>query len=205
MVKVKICGITNSEDALSSIEAGCDALGFLFYKESARYITPQKAAKIIKSLPDNIVKVGVFVDERQKNVLWINELCGFDMLQFHGDESPEFCREFCDYKVIKAFRIRRKRDLRNALRYDTCAFLFDTYVKGSPGGTGEKFDWELVSKLDYQGRTIFLSGGLTDKNVREAIKIVRPDWVDVSSSVEKTRGKKDPKKVQDFIKAAKQQ
>ncbi len=203
MVKVKICGITNFEDARAAVDSGADALGFLFYKESARYITPKRAAEITSRLDKEVLKVGVFVDEKESNIRWVDQLCKFDMLQFHGDESPEFCSKFAGKKIIKAFRIDRKRDLRGALRYDTFAYLFDTYVKGEAGGTGEKFDWELIRQIDLAGKVIFLSGGLTARNVPEAIKCVSPDWVDVSSSVEERRGKKDHKKVDEFIKAAK--
>lgn len=203
MVKVKICGITNFEDAQSAVEAGADALGFLFYKESARSITAPRAQEIVSRIKKDILKVGVFVDEKESNIRWALGVCAFDMLQFHGNETPEFCRKFSGVKVIKAFRIDRKRDLRNALRFDTYAYLFDTYVKGSLGGTGDKFDWELVRQIDLGDKIIFLSGGLTAANVSRAISVVSPDWVDVSSSVESIRGRKDHKKVKAFIEAVK--
>ena len=203
MVKVKICGITNLEDAQFAIKAGCDAIGFVFFKESRRYITPRKAKEIIDCLSTKVLKVGVFVDANEKDIRWILKNCGLNMLQFHGDESPDFCDRFKDCKVIKAFRIRRKRDVRNIYRYKVSGYLFDTYIKSKPGGTGEKFDWELVRDLDDLEGEIFISGGLTDKNVQKAIEVVNPDWVDVSSSVEKTPGKKDPLKVCNFIRVAK--
>lgn len=203
MVRVKICGINNFEDAQAAADAGADALGFLFYKESARFITPQRAHEITSRLDKKVLKVGVFVNEGESNIRWAQHLCKFDMLQFHGNETPEFCRKFSDVKVVKAFRVDRKRDLRSALRYDTYGYLFDTYVKGSPGGTGEKFDWELVRQVELGDTVIFLSGGLTAANVSRAIEVVAPDWVDVSSSVESIRGKKDHKKVKDFIEAVK--
>jgi phosphoribosylanthranilate isomerase len=202
-VKVKICGITNFADAHAAVEAGADAVGFLFYKDSVRHITPPRANEIITRLSKDVLKVGVFVDEKESNIHWAQDLCKFDMLQFHGDETPEFCRRFGDLKVIKAFRIDRKRDLRNALHFDTYAYLFDTYVRGIPGGTGEKFDWELVRQIELGDKVIFLSGGLTAANVVRAIDVVSPDWVDVSSSVESIRGRKDHKKIEAFIKVVK--
>jgi phosphoribosylanthranilate isomerase len=203
MVKVKICGITSYQDARGAVEAGADAIGFLFYKESVRFISPQRANEIISRISKDVLKVGVFVNEKESSIRWALDMCKFDMLQFHGDETPEFCRKFGDVKVIKAFRIDRMRDLRNALHYDTYAYLFDTYVKGTLGGTGEKFDWELVRQVDLGDKIIFLSGGLTAVNVSKAIRVVSPDWVDVSSSVESIRGKKDLKKVKAFIEAVK--
>lgn len=203
-IKAKICGITNTEDALASIKAGCDALGFVFYKKSPRYIDPKKARDIIMGLPKNVIKVGVFVNSNEETVKRIAKTCGLDILQFHGDESPEFCSRFKDYKVIKAFRIKDGLDLESILRYHPFAFLFDTYTETQIGGSGKSFDWKLIRHVDGIKRPIFLSGGLTEKNVRQAIDCVRPDWVDVSSSVEIIPGKKNHKKVENFIRAAKE-
>lgn len=204
MVRIKICGITNLEDALSSIEAGSDALGFVFYKKSPRYITPQKAVDIIRYLPKKVIKIGVFVNAEEKIIKHIAKLCGLDILQFHGEESPEFCKKFKGYKIIKAFRIKDKIDFKNILRYHTFAYLFDTFVESKIGGTGRKFNWNLIRDIDSLKRPVFLSGGLTDKNVKGAIKYVHPDWVDVSSSVEIRPGKKNHKKVKQFIKVVKE-
>jgi len=203
MVKVKICGITNLEDALNSADAGCDALGFVFYKQSPRYITPEKASKIIRHLPPHILKIGVFVDGQEKTIRRVAKLCRLDMLQFHGEESPGFCARFADYKIIRAFRVKKKVDVKDILKYNTFAYLFDTFIKSKRGGTGRKFDWNLVADMDGIGHAVFLSGGLTAKNVKEALEIVRPDWVDVSSSVEIKPGKKEHKKVSEFIEAVK--
>jgi len=203
MVKVKICGITNLEDALNSADAGCDALGFIFYKQSPRYITPEKASKIIRHLPPHILKIGVFVDAQEKIIRRVAKLCRLDMLQFHGKESPGFCARFGDYKIIRAFRVKKKVDVKDILKYNTFAYLFDTFIKSKRGGTGRKFDWNLVADTDGIGHAVFLSGGLTAKNVKEALEIVRPDWVDVSSSVEIKPGKKEHKKVSEFIEAVK--
>lgn len=201
MVRVKICGITNLEDALCSVEAGCDALGFVFYKKSPRYITPQKAKDIIKKLPKNITKIGVFVNAPEKTIKDIARICGLDMLQFHGNESQEFCKRFNGYQIIKVFRIKDKIDIENILRYKTFAYLFDTFVESKPGGTGRRFNWDLLEGLEDIDRSIFLSGGLTAKNVKGAIKVIHPDWVDVSSSVEIKPGEKDYNKVKKFIEA----
>jgi phosphoribosylanthranilate isomerase len=202
LVKVKICGITNLEDALASVDAGCDALGFVFYKKSSRYVIPQKAKDIIKQLPPHIIKIGVFVDAPEDRVKRIAKLCHLDILQLHGDESPEFCQKFKNYRIIKAFRIKDKIDLPKILRYRTFAYLFDTYAKSKIGGTGKKFNWRLLENLSGIKKPIFLSGGLNEKNVQEAIKLIRPDWVDISSSVEIRPGEKNHKRVRNFIHAA---
>lgn len=204
MVKVKICGITNLEDALASIDAGCDALGFVFYKKSPRYIAPEKAKGIIKRLPKGIIKIGVFVDVREQRIKKIAKLCGLDILQFHGNESAEFCRKFKKYRIIKAIRVSGRMDLSHILKYDPFAYLFDTFSASGQGGTGKKFDWKLVRHLGDIKKPVFLSGGLCIRNVRKAIEIVRPDWVDVCSSVEIAPGKKDHKKIADFIRKVKQ-
>ena len=203
MVKVKVCGITNLGDGLASVDAGCDALGFVFYKNSPRYISPKVASVIIKKLPPRIIKIGVFVNAREKTIRRMANLCNLDMLQFHGNETPEFCQRFKDYRIIKAFRVKDKRDLKNIIKYKPFAFLFDAFVKSKVGGTGKNFNWRIIKHLEGINRPIFLSGGLNENNVREAKRIVRPEWVDVSSSVEIKPGRKDHKKVARFIKAAK--
>lgn len=201
--KAKVCGITNIDDARASLEAGCDALGFVFYKKSPRYIAPEKAKEIIIQLPKNVIKVGVFVNSKEKTIKHIARVCGLDILQFHGDETPEFCARFGNYKIIKAFRVKDGLDLESILRYNPFAYLFDTFVKSKVGGTGKPFNWRLIRHLNGIKRPIFLSGGLNERNVRRAIESVRPEWVDVSSSVEIMPGKKNHQKVRDFIKAAK--
>jgi phosphoribosylanthranilate isomerase len=202
-VKVKICGITNLKDALHAVEMGSDALGFIFYKNSARYISPEKARAIIAQLPPHVIKIGIFVNAREKTIKRIAGLCALDMLQFHGKESPEFCDRFNGYKIIKAFRIKDKIDYAQIVRYNSFAFLFDSFLPARLGGTGKKFDWRLISHINNIRRPIFLSGGLHVKNVKKAIGIAHPDWVDVSSSVELAPGKKDHKKVKKFIEVAK--
>jgi len=203
VAKVKICGITNSEDAKASVDAGCDALGFVFYKKSPRYIAPVKARGIIRQLGRRVIKIGVFFNAREKTIRRAVKLCGLDMLQFHGRESPEFCARFDGCKIIKVFRIKGSAAPENLSRYKTSAYLFDTFVKSKAGGTGRKFDWKLLSRINNKiSCPVFLSGGLNEKNVREAVRSARPDWVDASSSLEIKPGKKDPKKVREFIKAA---
>jgi len=203
MVKVKICGITNLEDAKAAIKAGCDALGFVFYRKSRRFIPPGKARGIIRNLDKNILKVGVFVDAKEKTIKNIANSCALDILQFHGKESPGFCQKFVGFKVIKAFRVKDRIDPVKVLSYPTFGYLFDTFIKAQPGGTGRSFQWSLLRFSDKIKKLRFLSGGLNKENVKEAIRMVQPDWVDVSSSVESRPGKKDHQKVRAFIKAAK--
>ncbi|MDD4953624.1 MAG: phosphoribosylanthranilate isomerase [Candidatus Omnitrophica bacterium] len=203
MVKVKICGITNLEDALAAADSRADALGFVFYRKSPRYISPLEARRIIKVLPARIKKVGVFVNAKTQTIKSIAGSCDLDILQFHGKESPEFCRGFSGYKVVKAFRLKDAIDPEQILRYKTFGYLFDTFIPGKPGGTGRRFNWNLLSKLDKMKQQIFLSGGLRACGIKDALKITRADWVDVSSSVETRPGKKDRRKVKEFIRAAK--
>ncbi|MFH0790921.1 MAG: phosphoribosylanthranilate isomerase [Candidatus Omnitrophota bacterium] len=203
MLKVKICGITNLDDAQAAVHAGCDAIGFLFYKKSPRYISPEQAKDIIDKLPKNVIKIGVFVNAKEEIIKRIARICKFRMLQFHGSESPEFCARFKGYRIIKTFRVKGKLDVKDMARYHPFAFLFDTYIANKSGGTGKKFNWKLIRHIDGLKRPVFLAGGLTEKNVRTAVKITEPAWVDVCSGVEEKPGKKDHKKVKEFIKAAK--
>ncbi len=202
-MKVKICGITSLDDALYSIAAGCDALGFVFYKKSPRYIAPEKARKIIRRLPKSTLKIGVFANSREKRIKEIARFCNLDILQFHGNESAQFCRKFKNYKIIKAFRIKDRIDLEDMLEYKPFAYLFDTFVESKTGGSGKTFDWKLLRHISGIKEPIFLSGGLNEKNVNQAIRSGHPDWVDVSSGVESSPAKKDYPKVKKFIRAAK--
>lgn len=204
MAKVKICGITNLEDAKAATAAGADALGFIFYKKSPRYITPEKVKEIISVLPGKIAKIGVFVGAEEKEIRRIAKMCRLDMLQFHGGESPGFCRRFRGKKIIKAFRIKDSVSLKNILKYRTAACLFDTFAASKAGGTGRRFNWELIKDIRKKiKRPLFLSGGLNIGNIKEAIRTVRPAWLDVSSSVESSPGKKNHIKLREFIKTAK--
>lgn len=202
-LKVKVCGITNFEDAKASFDAGCDALGFIFCKKSPRYIAPEEAKKIIERLPKNIIKVGVFVNEKEGTVKKIAKLCRLDILQFHGNESPQFCSRFKDYRIIKAFRVKNKESLGKVLCYKPFAYLFDTFVEGTAGGTGKRFNWKMVRHVDGLKRPVFLSGGLNPDNVEKAIEAVHPEWVDVCSGVESVAGKKNHKELKKFIGLAK--
>jgi len=203
MVKVKICGITNLEDALCAVIAGYDALGFIFYRRSPRYIAPRKAREITRLLPKRIVKVGVFVDMPAQKIKNIAKSCRLDILQFHGRETPEFCKKFKNYRIVKAFRVKDSINLAEVLKYKTFAYLFDTYIKAKLGGTGRNFSWKLLEGLKTIKQPIFLSGGLNSRNVSWAIKTVQPDWLDTCSSLEARPGKKDHDKVVKFIKRVK--
>ncbi|HAS16831.1 MAG TPA: phosphoribosylanthranilate isomerase [Nitrospiraceae bacterium] len=203
MVKVKICGITNLEDAIVAAEAGADALGFVFYPESPRYIEPGKVHDIISKLPVFITAVGVFVDESEDMIRRIMRESGVQIIQLHGSESPLLCTRFRE-KVIKAIRIKGKDSLNSMSMYPVNTFLLDTFTEDKKGGTGIPFDWGIAVKAKDHG-SIILSGGLNPSNVREAVKNVLPYGVDVSSGVELSPGKKDHKKIRGFIKEVKKQ
>lgn len=197
--KVKICGITRLEDALFAQASGADALGFVFYPKSPRYLRPDDAKIIISRLNKKVIKVGVFVNPEAAEVKRIARLCPLDILQFHGDETPDFCRKFPSCQIIKAFRVKDESSLSRLSDYlGVDYYLFDAFSQGGLGGTGKKFNWELLksAKID---KPFFLSGGLTSKNAASAIKALNPAWVDVSSGVEKSPGIKDKKKMKDFI------
>jgi len=195
---VKICGITNLQDALSAVEAGCDAVGFIFYRKSLRYIAPAKAASIIFSLPKRILKVGVFVDAKPAFILKTAKKCGLDAVQLHGNESPEFCRAIKSCRVIKAVRVKSRLEEKELKKYKVWGFLFDTYSTTARGGTGKVFDWKMLYGLKTK-RKVFLSGGLRAGNVARAIAKVRPDWVDASSCLERSPGNKDARKMAEFV------
>jgi len=203
-VIVKICGITNAADGVAAAEAGADALGLVFWEQSPRRVSIENAAGIVRQLPSAIVKVGVFVNAPESLVLAAIAECGFNMLQFHGDESPQYCRQF-GLMNMKAFRIRDVASLEALAAYPTDAWLLDAYAPDNPGGTGETFNWDLAVQAQARGagRPVFLAGGLTPANVAEAVRRVRPYGVDVSSGVESAPGRKDHTKVREFIKAAK--
>jgi phosphoribosylanthranilate isomerase len=207
--KVKICGITNGADAAAAIEAGADALGFVFYPKSPRAITREAARDIIAGLPPFVTTVGVFVNGVADMVKDIKEFCRLDKLQLHGQEGPEYCAGFPG-GVIKAVRIKDAGDIDrlkeyNDNRYNVRAFLLDAFVEGMPGGTGTTFDWSIAVEAKRYGR-IILSGGLTPENVAEAVERVAPYAVDVSSGVELangTGGVKDHGLVRRFIERVK--
>jgi phosphoribosylanthranilate isomerase len=203
-VKVKICGITNRADAFASAEAGADALGFVFYDQSPRFVPVETAAELVRQLPPFLVKVGVFVNAPEALVFRAIKECGLNLVQFHGDEPPEYCGQF-GVMSMKAFRLRDADSLRALPEYPTDAWLLDAYSAAKLGGTGEKFNWDLAIEAQTlaAGRPVFLAGGLTPENVVEAIRRVQPYGVDVSSGVEASPGRKDHEKVRAFVKQAK--
>jgi phosphoribosylanthranilate isomerase len=201
-VRVKICGITNLADGQAAAESGADALGFVFYEKSPRFVSIKTAAEISRALPPFITRAGVFVNPTKELVFKAVAECGLNLLQFHGDEPPEFCAQF-DLMSIKAFRIRDAGSLKELPKYKTDAWLLDAYSSDTLGGMGEVFNWDLAVEAQKTGRPIFLAGGLTPGNVAEAVRKVRPFGVDVSSGVESSPGKKDHAKVRAFINAAK--
>ncbi|MCI0455065.1 MAG: phosphoribosylanthranilate isomerase [Candidatus Dadabacteria bacterium] len=199
MVRIKICGITNLEDALLSVDLGANALGFVFYKESKRYVEPDNALNIISKLPPFTTTVGVFANQDLDEIINIRDKAGFDVFQLHGDETPNFCKKL-GRNVIKAIRVKDNITLEEIESYPVRAILFDTYSTKNYGGTGESFKWEILKDFDLSKKVI-LSGGLTPENVSLAIRIVNPYAVDVSTGVEDYPGKKDPKKLKRFIEA----
>ena len=201
MIKIKICGITNLEDALLATGLGADALGFIFYPKSPRYVAPAAAREIIAHLPPFVVSVGVFVDEGAHMVRELAAQVGLDWIQVHGQESPDYCRSL-GRRVIKGFRIKDASSLKDLEPFQGAvqAFLLDTYKKGQVGGTGETFDWELARQAKQYGQ-IVLAGGLTPDNVAQAIKVAQPQAVDTASGTEGAPGKKDPEKLRAFFSA----
>jgi phosphoribosylanthranilate isomerase len=191
MIKVKICGITNLEDALLAIGMGADALGFIFAK-SPRRITAKEARTIIHSLPPLVKTVGVFVNEEPARIKEIKSFCGFDLVQLHGEESPEICQDLMPH-AVKSFRIQNETDIENINKYrgTVRAILLDTFQPGKAGGTGQTFDWSLALKARETGLPIILAGGLGPGNIQEAVATVKPYAVDINSGIEERPGKKD--------------
>jgi phosphoribosylanthranilate isomerase len=194
MTQVKICGITNLEDALCAADCGADALGFIFYQRSSRFIAPAEALRIIRELPDHLTRVGVFVNEAASEVARISELCNLDFIQLHGDESVSYCSSFAPEMIIKAVELRDENDLQNAARYNAAAILVDSRQGGLYGGTGKKSNWDLALKLKNT-KHLILSGGLNEDNVAEALAKVAPYALDINSGVEIKPGKKDQQKM----------
>jgi phosphoribosylanthranilate isomerase len=201
MARIKICGITNIEDAMVAVEAGADALGFVFYEKSPRFINPVRAAEIILRLPPFIQTVGLFVDEDAEKINWTADYCGLDLVQLHGNESPEDCLEV-NRRVIKAFRVQNIVSIDPLNKYQVSGYLLDAWSPDAYGGTGRTFNWELAGAARKFG-PIILAGGLSPDNVAEAIKSVNPYGVDVSSGVESAPGKKDAALVKKFIRIVK--
>ncbi|HVW65134.1 MAG TPA: phosphoribosylanthranilate isomerase [Nitrosospira sp.] len=197
-IPVKICGITRVEDAQAAIRLGASAIGFVFWKRSPRYISPDKAREIISLLPAFITAVGVYVDPDRDWVIETSSRAGLNLLQFHGGEPPHFCRQF-SLPYIKAVRVKQGVDLiQYAARHSGAkGLLLDTFVEGEPGGTGQEFDWSLVPR--DVSLPLILSGGLRPENVARAIRQIQPWAVDVSSGVEASKGIKDADKIAAFM------
>jgi phosphoribosylanthranilate isomerase len=204
MVKAKVCGITTPEDALTAANSGADAVGLVF-AESPRKLSVEQAREVANTLPDGVLRVGVFVDEEPEEVLRVVREVGLDYAQLHGDESPEtvtFLRGE-GVKVIKALRVRGAGSLAAMDKYEADLFLLDAWSEKARGGTGERFDWEVAKSYGGRGN-ILVSGGLTPENVREAIRFFEPYGVDASSSLEDAPGKKNGERVRRFVSAAKE-
>ena len=199
MTKIKICGITNLADAIAAVEAGADALGFVFYQKSPRYIHPVQAQQIIQQLPPFIQCVGLFVNYSQLQIEKIINQVDINLIQYHGDEPPEFC-ESIRFPYIKAVRVQQTEDILQAQEnYSQAkAILLDAYKKGIYGGTGETFLWNLIPAKPKLCKPIILAGGLNGTNIAEAIKTVSPYAVDVSGGVEVSKGIKDHQKITMF-------
>lgn len=202
MTKVKICGITNLEDALLSAKFGADALGFNFYEKSPRYLAPEKAREIIEKLPAQVLKVGVFVNESLNKIIEIAQIAKLNAIQLHGEETPEFVRELkskTGLEIIKAFRVSPDFKPEDVLQYETDAILLDAYNPKEHGGTGETFDWEIAKKVQEVFPKMYLAGGLKHENIVNVIHSIKPFAVDVCSSIENQKGKKDKIKLINFL------
>jgi|TARA_B100001105_G_scaffold13140_1_gene9657 phosphoribosylanthranilate isomerase len=197
MIPTKICGITNLNDANVAVENGASAIGFIFYEKSPRTISINNAKSISKHLPKTIARVGVFVNHEKDFIrLAISEV-PLDMIQLHGDETPDFCNQF-DVAILKALRIKNEASLSVMDQYDVAVFLLDTFSNDQYGGTGETFDWSVLNRK-YK-TPIILSGGLNSENILDAIDAVNPSAVDVNSGVESSPGKKDYNKLKSLFK-----
>lgn len=198
MIGIKICGMTNIGDALSAVESGADALGFIFYPKSKRYVRPETAKELIRKLPREVAKVGVFVNGKVREVKEISRFCGLNFVQLHGDESFRYCGRFPTASLIKAFSPRTEEDVFKLKRYSVRAILVDAHEPGTYGGTGHMSDWSLALKIKER-HTLILAGGLNTENIRQAIEAVGPHGVDINSGVEKLPGKKDQKRMRTII------
>jgi len=202
--RIKICGMTRLDDALCAVEAGVDALGFIFYQQSSRAITPPAARAIIEQLPPFVDAVGVFVNEELGRVTEIIRDCGLGYAQLHGAESPAYCRELAvlvtPCRVLKAIRVGEETTAAEVARYHEVVrgYLLDTYQKDVVGGTGHAFDWDLIDRLQLN-KPILLAGGLDVGNIREALERVRPYGVDANSGLEDAPGVKDHDLIRRFI------
>jgi phosphoribosylanthranilate isomerase len=206
MTKVKICGITSLDDARLAADLGADAIGFNFFPASKRYVDEGYVESIVERLQSAIVKVGVFVNQSVNEIIDIEGIAGLDAIQLHGEESPEFInalRSQSQAKIIKVFRVGPGFDTEILGTYNVDAILLDSYSASEHGGTGQIFDWTIASQVAPDIDQMYLAGGLNPDNVAEAIRTVKPFAVDVASGVESSPRKKDPNKVEAFIRNAK--
>ena len=203
MTFIKICGITNIDDARAAVAAGADALGFNFYKPSPRYISPPAAREIVEQLPSSILTVGVFVNEDSpQSVKNIASEAGVTAFQLHGDESPAYCRELADRYVIKTLTVSGDFDIQMVQDYDVNAIMLDTRDNNLRGGTGRVFDWSVAIEVNKVVPKLFLAGGLSPENISEAIELVRPYAVDACSALEDIPGVKNHERMRAFVELA---
>jgi phosphoribosylanthranilate isomerase len=206
MTRVKICGITIIEDALHAADCGVDAIGFNFYRGSKRYISPNDAAKVVEQIIMRVEKIGVFVNATIAEIMTTEDIAQLDAIQLHGDESPAFIEELrsvSEATIIKAVKIGPDFEPNETVQYLADAILLDAYSMTDIGGTGMTVDWTIAKQVAALHDQTYLAGGLTPENVAEAITLVRPYAVDVASGVELSPGRKDPRKVEEFIRNAK--
>ena len=201
MTRIKICGITHLKDALTAVDAGADALGFVFVPDTPRFVRSLQVAAIVAELPPFVTTVGIFAGKDAAKIETIIDQCRLDAVQLHADVTPDFCR-ILDTKVIKVVSVKDESSLAILSDYNVDAFLLDTYVEGKMGGTGEVFDWNLALQAKNYGR-IIVAGGLNPGNVAQAVRHVKPYGIDVGSGVESEPGRKDPDKIRNFIDAVK--
>ena len=200
---VKICGITNLEDALLAVDAGAGALGFNFWRPSRRFIEPADARVIIDQLPANVLTVGVFVNEASPEIVQKTATqAGVAAMQLHGDESPEYCAALVKHYVIKALAVGNDFEPEQAVKYNVRAIMLDAFDKKNRGGTGRQIDWSVARRTRELVPRLFLAGGLSPENIAEAIAAVDPYAVDACSALESAAGKKDPERVRSFVRKA---
>ena len=202
-MRIKICGITNKEDALNAVSLGADALGFIFYDKSPRAVQPDTVEEIVMNLPPFITLVGVFVNETKETIQEISRQCKLNLVQLHGDEPPSFCQSI-EKRVVKAIKVKEDSDIQQIRVYQgsVSSILLDTKVDQQEGGTGISFDWGLALKAKEYDIPIILAGGINFTNIEKAIQLVNPYGLDISSGVEVSPGKKEYSKLQDIFKIA---
>lgn len=202
VTRIKICGITRSEDAKTAANLGVDALGFIFVKKSPRYIDPQTARTIINKLPPFISRVGVFIDEPIEKIIEICNTAHIDTVQLHGSESPKYCASL-PFPVIKVISIKDDTDISIIDTYATSGILLDTWHSGMAGGTGKTFNWKIARQACSRNDRIILAGGLGPSNIEDALQSVQPWGVDINSGVEIKPGIKNPHKMRDLVRIVK--